>query len=174
MGEQKSGKKNDLREELLDGWLNMSTSICNDRLVSAMTYNESMVCGALYKQMDKDAPLLTATDLCTKLQILKPQMNVILNRLEKKGMIERIRSKKDRRQVNIRLTGKGIPVYERAHEEILKMPQWLIDRLGEEKMRVFAASMQEVAACFHQVLEEGREANGSGGQWAQRENGSKE
>lgn len=156
MEEQKNGRERDLREELLDGWLDMSTAICNDRLVSAMTYNESIVCGLLYKQAEESVPPLTATELCVRLGILKPQMNVILNRLEKKGMIERIRSEKDRRQVHIRLTEKGILIYEEAHEEILEMPQWLIDRLGEEKMRTFAATMREVSACFQQMLEENR------------------
>ena len=35
-----------LCERILDGWLKMSTAISNERLVSVMTYNESMVCGA--------------------------------------------------------------------------------------------------------------------------------
>ena len=66
----------ELQEELLDGWLQMSTVICNERLVSAMTYNESMVCGVLHRNRQKR---VTATDLCAKLRILKPQMNAILN-----------------------------------------------------------------------------------------------
>lgn len=69
----------ELQEELLDGWLQMSTVICNERLVSAMTYNESMVCGVLYRNRQK---CVTATDLCAKLRILKPQMNAILNGLQ--------------------------------------------------------------------------------------------
>ena len=36
-------EKEMLSEELLDGWLSMSMAIWNERLVSAMTYNESMV-----------------------------------------------------------------------------------------------------------------------------------
>ena len=55
----------ELQEELLDGWLQMSTVICNERLVSAMTYNESMVCGVLYRNRQK---CVTATDLCAKLK----------------------------------------------------------------------------------------------------------
>ena len=40
--------KERLSEELLEGWLGMCLSICNERLLKAMTYNESMVCGFLY------------------------------------------------------------------------------------------------------------------------------
>ena len=98
-----------LSEELLDGWLSMSMSIWNERLVTVMTYNESMVCNLLYKQKNRSGSPLTATDLCSKLQIRKPQMNVILNRLEKDGMILRKRSVEDKRKVFILLTEKGVP-----------------------------------------------------------------
>ena len=132
-----------LSEELLDGWLSMSMSIWNERLVTVMTYNESMVCNLLYKQKNRSGSPLTATDLCSKLQIRKPQMNVILNRLEKDGMILRKRSVEDKRKVFILLTEKGVPIYEAAHREILRLPQALISRLGEEKCRVFPAEIKK-------------------------------
>lgn len=147
-----------LSEELLDGWLAMSLAISNERLVSAMTFNESMVCNLLYRQQKKGLLPLTATDLCSRLQILKPQMNVILNRLEKNGMIERIRSEEDRRNVHILLTEKGIPLYEEAHREILRLPEGLVERLGEEKIQSFARMMKEVAECFGRMMKERQDA----------------
>lgn len=148
-------EKEMLSEELLDGWLSMSMAICNERLVSVMTYNESMVCNLLYKQRAEKGEPPTATALCAKLQIRKPQMNVILNRLEASGIIERIRSSEDKRKIHIRLTAKGIPVYEAAHREILRLPEMLISRLGEDKCRMFAASMKEVAGCFSEMMGNG-------------------
>lgn len=146
-------KQDELSEELLDGWLRLSMSIWNERLVSAMTYNESMVCNLLYKQCWEKEGLLTPTDLCSRLQIRKSQMNVILNSLEKRKLIVRIRSEEDRRNVYISLTDEGRKVYEEAHREILNMPRELISRLGEDKIRVFAATMKEVAACFDEMME---------------------
>ena len=141
----------ELQEELLDGWLQMSTVICNERLVSAMTYNESMVCGVLHRNRQKR---VTATDLCAKLRILKPQMNAILNGLQNRGMLERIRSEADRRQVYLQLTKEGCACYERAHQELLALPQGLIEQLGEEKMRQLAGLMHEVAEKFPDISEE--------------------
>lgn len=141
-----------LSEALLDGWLRMSMSIWNERLVSAMTYNESMVCNLLYKHRNAQEAPLTATDLCRRLHIRKPQMNVILNNLEKAGIVERIRSKKDKRSVHIFLTEKGIPFYEKAHREILRLPEALIERMGAEKAKTFAESMKEVADCFDSMM----------------------
>lgn len=141
-----------LSEELLDGWLSMSTTIWNERLVSAMTYNESMVCNLLYKQHCAGGTPLTATELGTRLQIRKPQMNVILNGLEKRGIIARVRSQEDRRNVNVFLTGAGVPFYEKAHREILQLPAAVIDRIGEERTKAFAETMKEVADCFREIV----------------------
>ena len=146
-----------LCEELLNGWLAMSLAISNERLVSAMTYNESMVCHMLYRQDREGLPPMNATELCRKLQIQKPQMNVILNRLEKNGLIERTRSIVDKRNVELRLTESGVSQYVEAHREILRFPAALIGRLGKEKAANFAAMMQEVALCFHDIMKQGSE-----------------
>lgn len=146
-------KYDELSEKLLDGWLSMSISIWNERLVSAMTYNESMVCNLLYKQYLEAGRRLTATDLCNKLHIRKSQMNVILNNLEKREIILRSRSGEDKRNVYIELTGEGRRVYREAHKDILNLPRELIERLGEEKARVFAATMKEAAVCFEEMME---------------------
>lgn len=146
-------KYEELSEELLDGWLSLSMSIWNERLVSAMTYNESMVCNLLYKQLRGGGRLMTATDLCGRLHIRKSQMNVILNNLENRGMILRSRSSEDKRNVHIELTEEGCRIYKEAHRDILDLPRGLIDRLGEDKIRTFAATMKEVAACFDEMME---------------------
>ena len=112
-----------LCERILDGWLKMSTAISNERLVSVMTYNESMV-------------------------------NVILNGLEKRGLIRRERSSEDHRQVHILLTLEGERVYAAAHQGLLALPQGLIDRLGAEKMSMFADLMHTVAENFQEMLTE--------------------
>jgi DNA-binding MarR family transcriptional regulator len=142
-----------LSEELLEGWLRLSMTIWNERLVTAMTYNESMVCNLLYKQQKKNGAPLTPTQLCSHLQIRKSQMNVILNSLEKQGNVVRSRSDEDKRNVYVSLTSDGACVYQKAHQEILDMPRELIEHLGEEKIRTFAATMQEVAACFDEMME---------------------
>lgn len=150
-------EKMELSEDLLEGWLRMSMTIWNERLVKAMTYNESMVCNLLYKKYKTDGEPLTATYLCEKLQIRKPQMNVILNGLEKDGMIMRSRSQNDKRNVEIVLTEKGVPVYEKAHAEILRLPEALITRMGEQKSRILADMMHEVADCFMDVMKDASE-----------------
>ena len=51
-------------------------------------------------------------------------------------------------------TKEGCACYERAHQELLALPQGLIEQLGEEKMRQLAGLMHEVAEKFPDISEE--------------------
>ena len=90
-------------EALLKTWLRLSTSIINNRLVSEMSYNESLVCSILYPNT-KMGMYMTATELCHFTKMLKSQMNRTLNILEEKKLILRRRSDTDKRQVMISTT----------------------------------------------------------------------
>lgn len=56
---------NNTSESLLNAWLRLSTSVINPRLVSEISYNESLVCNILYnnycnspeKKTDRYGPL---------------------------------------------------------------------------------------------------------------------
>ena len=74
-----------LHEDLLSAWLQLSTSINNTRVVSELTYNESLICNILYNNSKHNSDRkLTATDLCSATKMLKSQMNRTLNQLEKR------------------------------------------------------------------------------------------
>lgn len=123
-----------LNEVLLGAWLKISTAINNSRLVSEMSYNESLICNILYRNATENPDvLLTATDLCTETKILKSQMNRILTQLEEKNLITRERSAQDRRKVYVRLTNEQSNAYLKQHEHIIKLLDNIIAKLGEEK-----------------------------------------
>lgn len=123
-----------LNEVLLGAWLKISTAINNSRLVSEMSYNESLICNILYRNSTEHPDqFLTATDLCTETKILKSQMNRILNQLEEKNLITRERSNRDKRKVFVRLTTEQSNAYLKQHEQILQLLDNIIEKLGEEK-----------------------------------------
>ncbi len=127
---------NDMNEALLNSWLRLSTSINNPRLVSEMTYNESLVCNILYQQShDANSQPITATDLCRKTNMLKSQMNRTLTQLESKGMITRQRSEQDKRQIFITMNLEQCHSYEQQHERILRILDEVIHKLGNEKTK---------------------------------------
>ena len=123
-----------INEKVLNAWLKLSTSICNERIVSELPYNESLICGILHENAtEHPEENLTATDLCEKTNIQKSQMNRILNALEEKGLIFRKRSEKDKRQVFVSFNMENAEVYERQHKNILRVVDDIIEKVGKEK-----------------------------------------
>jgi DNA-binding MarR family transcriptional regulator len=123
-----------INEKVLNAWLKLSTSICNERIVSELPYNESLICGILHENAtEHPEERMTATDLCEKTNIQKSQMNRILNALEEKGLIFRKRSEKDKRQVFVSFNMENAEVYERQHKNILRVVDDIIEKVGKEK-----------------------------------------
>ena len=119
-------------ESLLSAWLRLCTSVINTRIVSEMSYNESLICGILYKH-SQSGQSMTATELCQATCILKSQMNRTLNLLEDKGMIRRERSTTDKRQIAITFNMEHAQQYEKQHREILTIIDQIIEQLGTEE-----------------------------------------
>jgi len=123
-----------INEKILGAWLKLSTVICNERIVSELPYNESLICGILHESATQHPEeKITATDLCEKTNIQKSQMNRILNTLEEKGLIFRKRSEKDKRQVFVSMNMENAEVYERQHKNILKVVDEIVEKVGKEK-----------------------------------------
>lgn len=126
-------QKREIGEQLIKAWLNLSSTVWNRRVVSYMTFNEMSVCSLLKYQMDEDPQnRLTATDLCERTRLFKSQMNKILNTMETRGLIKRVRSDKDKRFVYIELTEEGVKQYLKEHEEIMTTIDSLVDAVGED------------------------------------------
>ena len=122
----------------------MIMAVDSERIPTQLPYNEAVVCNLLYTNPDKE---LTATDLCSMTKIIKSQMNRILTNLEEKHLIERVRSKDDKRNVIVRLVDQEDSVYIRQHEHTLKYVEKIIARLGEDKIEEIIELFTSVANC---------------------------
>lgn len=123
-----------INEEVLNAWLRLSTTICNERIVSDMPYNESLICGILHHNAKVNPEKkITATELCERTQIQKSQMNRTLNSMEEKGLILRKRSEKDKRQVYVAMNMENAGIYERQHKKILNFVDSVLEKVGKEK-----------------------------------------
>ena len=119
----------ELNERILDAWIDLTTVINNERFVSEMPLNESLICRILYQNKEND---ITATDLCSLTKMQKSQMNRTLMNMEKKNWIIRQRSDKDKRQILIALNEEKMRAYQEQHEHILNIVNKLIERIGQE------------------------------------------
>ena len=132
-------------EQMLRAWLNLSSTVWNRRVVSTMTFNELSVCSLLKYRMDDDPKnRFTATELCEKTGLFKSQMNKILNSMENKGLIERVRSEKDKRFVYIELTEEGVNRYNIEHDDIMTTIDSLVESIGIDADREATASVNMI------------------------------
>ena len=142
-----------LNEDLLSAWLRLGTVIDNQRLVSALPFNEAMVCGLLLRAQEA-GQLLTASDLCSRTHILKSQMNAILNSLEKKGFLLRQRSQHDLRRVDLSLLPFGVDCYQESHRRTLALVDRLITLMGQETVKTLVPLLFQAADSFERILKE--------------------
>lgn len=133
-------------EALLGAWLRVSTSINNNRLVTDLPYNESLICNVLYRnELAHPEKQLTATELCAETKILKSQMNRILEQMEEKQLIFRERSPQDKRKIYIRLNHNPASAYFIQHKKILAIMDSVITGLGKDKAEMTVQLLNEIS-----------------------------
>ena len=120
-----------VNEKILTSWLKMILSVDGEHLVSQLPYNEAVVCNLLLDNPNKQ---MTATDLCGITKMQKSLMNRTLTSLESKKLIERIRSKEDKRLVLVKLVNDVNNTFMKQHEKTLKYVDKLINRIGKDKV----------------------------------------
>ena len=123
-----------INEKVLNAWLKISTTICNERVVSELPFNESFICGILRRNaIEHPEKKITATELCEETNMQKSQMNRTLNSMEEKGLIFRKRSEKDKRQVFVTMNMENAEVYDHQHKKILQIVDTVLEKVGREK-----------------------------------------
>ena len=117
-------------ERVLKSWIHMLMAVNGEHAVSSLTYNEAIICNVLIHS-EKE---ITATDLCNVMKMQKSQMNRTLTSMEEKGMIRRIRSENDKRQIIIKFVDEEENPYFNEHEKILKYVDRLLEHFGVENI----------------------------------------
>ena len=128
--ELRKEKRMTTNERVLKSWIHMLMSVNGEHAVSTLPYNEAVICNVLI-HADKE---ITATDLCNVMKMQKSQMNRTLTSMEAKGMIRRIRSESDKRQIIIKFIDEADNPYHSEHEKILKYVDRLLEHFGVENI----------------------------------------
>ena len=109
-----------LNEELLNSWLDLSLAVINEKIVSHIPYNESLICNILNRHaLEGNTQPMTATRLCEMTRMQKSQMNRTLSAMEKRGLIYRKRSLDDRRQIFVYLNSDNSSLYFLQHQMVI-------------------------------------------------------
>ncbi|MEZ5572527.1 MAG: MarR family transcriptional regulator [Halioglobus sp.] len=108
---------------------------------TGLTTPQLMVIRAI-QEMDKP----TVTAIARAVSLSQATVTTILNRLQKKGLLIRQRSKTDRRAVNLRLTAAGKALWKSAPEPLQYSFTQRFSQLANWEQHTIVASLQRVAA----------------------------
>jgi len=95
----------------------------------------------------------TVKEIALALHITQPSVTTAINRLEKKGCVERVRSKEDRREVHIHLTRLGKKIHSlflRFHSNMVRS---IADDLTDEEQMHLIRAMIKLNTYFSQQAE---------------------
>lgn len=117
-----------LEEEMLRSYINMSANIKENRLLSDLSFNEIMVMNLIVEEE------MSFKEIQERLNILKSQLNRIINDLKTKGLIETYVPLDDKRKLMIK-KGNNISLYFKEHEKMLNLMSLVKKELGEEDFK---------------------------------------
>jgi DNA-binding MarR family transcriptional regulator len=91
---------------------------------------------------------LTPTDLARSVLVNSATMTERLTRLERRGLIRRTHSDRDRRSVSVQLTPSGRKLIDRAAEDLLTTEAQLLEGLTATDLRALTRLLAKLAAAL--------------------------
>jgi DNA-binding MarR family transcriptional regulator len=86
---------------------------------------------------------LTCGEIGDRLVSPGPDVTRLLDRLEQRGLVTRLRDAEDRRIVRARITEKGLDLLATLDEPVGRMLGRLLGNLGQERLRTFVSLLDE-------------------------------
>lgn len=120
----------DLKDELIDSVNSLSSDEFFAKMFSALQ-GETSVLMYIYRNNCCASP----SSISNALRITKARVTAVSNSLIDKWLIKLERNQADRRKVDLFLTDKGIQKIEDDIETLNKRVSYVLDELGEEKVR---------------------------------------
>ncbi|MDF2685374.1 MAG: Transcriptional regulator, partial [Clostridia bacterium] len=76
-------------------------------------------------------------EISSFLSISKPALSQIINKLEDKGLVERIFLRSDRRATYVRFTQKGLAIFEKKKDFMTLAANYIVKEMGEADSEKF-------------------------------------
>jgi DNA-binding MarR family transcriptional regulator len=87
---------------------------------------------------------LACSDIGERMIERDPDITRLIDRLEKRGLVKRSRSRQDRRVVEVGMTDKGLVLVRGLDAHVQRLPKALLGRLGAERVRQLATLLEAV------------------------------
>lgn len=121
-------------KELLSLIHDLNKEMKRNRKPVNLNMNELFVLGTLFEHQhdeNKDT-LVQVKDLSDKLEVSRPYINKVINGLEQKELVERVRKPGDNKSVYLVLSKKANDYYHGNREKLIVFMNGIVQKLGED------------------------------------------
>ena len=87
---------------------------------------------------------LACSDIGERMIDRDPDVTRLIDRLGRRGLVERLRSRRDRRVVEVGITTKGLTVLSGLDAHVQRLPKALLGHLGTERLRQLGNLLEAV------------------------------
>ncbi|MCM3112339.1 MarR family winged helix-turn-helix transcriptional regulator [Lederbergia lenta] len=116
------------------------TSLMSEQLMEELSHEQFSLVRKLYMH----GPA-RSSELAEQLFVHKSAITVRVEKLVKKGLVERQRDEQDRRNVYLQLSKQGIELYESIQAKIDQFLESIVSNLPEEEMESFLNVYEKIA-----------------------------
>lgn len=92
----------------------------------------------------EDKHEISQREMADALQIRPPSLSELLSKLEEKGYVQRVPSKKDRRSLMVSLTAEGIEEVKKSRKKQKKVHSDMLASLTDDEKRTFYALLNKI------------------------------
>ena len=129
----------ELEEIMLKAWINMSVNTRENRLLNELSFNEMLVLNMI---QDKECSF---KELVNELNILKSQLNRVIQNLVQKKLIIAYTPENDKRSLMIK-KGDNTELYKQEHERMIEIMRKIRKQIGEEDTLKLIYLLNQVAS----------------------------
>lgn len=136
----------ELNENMIVGWVQLTGALKNTRITQGMMYNEAIVMLVAYNRYRQDGEgLVSFKELVARTKMLKSLVNRTISSLEQKGLLERCEGK-DKRTTFVRPVKEKLDAFLAVHNRSLALAQAIVDLIGEEDAQAFIRIAEKITA----------------------------
>ena len=128
----------DLEEIMLKAWINMSVNTRENRLLNELSFNEMLVLNMI---QNKECSF---KELVNELNILKSQLNRVIQNLVQKKLIIAYTPENDKRSLMIK-KGDNTELYKQEHARMIEIMKKIRKQIGEEDTLKLIYLLNQVA-----------------------------
>lgn len=103
---------------------------------------------------DKKKLGITVTELVEELGTTLPAGSKLLRSIERKGLVDRVRDKNDRRVTYLRLSAKGLILLNEQIQARDKMMENIVLKMGEDNMKMLLTQLQNLYDIVKEEMED--------------------